>query len=222
MRYLYSEYAGGDTIKLISDEYHYLAKVRRVKVSERVFLRNLKDNYLYIYKILRIDRKSILLKLIEKRESIALSKRKLHIGWCVIDTKNIQKSLPYLNEIGVDRVTFIYCQRTQKSYKINMERLHKILISSSQQCGRSTIMKLDTSKNLHHFLEDNPNAYLLDFGGKKIDSSMSLESIVVGAEGGFSQVERELFKERLVGFDTELTLQSHSAVVSVASILLLS
>jgi len=48
-----------------------------------------------------------------------------------------------------------------------------------------------------------------------------IETLLVGAEGGFSEEERDLIaREKIVGLDTLLILKSESAVCAVASKLL--
>jgi len=141
-----------------------------------------------------------------------------HIGWCKIDAKNIEKVLPSLNEIGVTKITFIECDRSQRNFKIKVDRLYKILINSNQQSGRLSLMDIDFCDSLDNFLQNYPNAKICDFGGKIIDEYFEVG--VVGCEGGFSTRERKLFKD-IVSFDTPLILRSESAVVSLASKVLL-
>ena len=38
-----------------------------------------------------------------------------------METKNIEKVLPTLNEMGVHEITFIYCERSQKSFKVDFK-----------------------------------------------------------------------------------------------------
>ncbi len=81
------------------------------------------------------------------------SKGVLNIGWCIIEPKVIEKTLPSINEMGVNSITFIYCKRSQKNFKLDLNRLKKILINSSQQCGRSSLMELNIIDNLEQFLK---------------------------------------------------------------------
>ena len=144
------------------------------------------------------------------------------MGWCVIDPKNIEKVLPSLNEMGVEKITFIYCKRSQKSFKVDFKRLEKILLNSSQQSGRSEMMKLEIVDDLESLLKVNPQSKMLNFSQKTVGSQQDIETIVIGCEGGFHTDEVALFKhENIVGFDTPLVLKSESAVCAVASKLLL-
>jgi len=222
MLYLYHKDASKTEITLRGDEHRYIFKVRRHKMGESLYLRNLEDNLIFGYTISYMDKSSAILSLINQQPLDIKAKKPLHIGWCVIDTKNIEKILPSLNEIGVDKITFIYCNRSQKSFKIDFARLEKILLNSSQQSGRSQMMKLETSDSLDSFLRDNPQSKMVNFSPNKLSNSSDIDTIVVGCEGGFSDDEVAMFKsEDIYGFDTPLVLKSESAVVSVACKLLL-
>ncbi len=93
------------------------------------------------------------------------------------------------------------------------------MINSSSQCGRSSIIKLEECESLAKFLEKNPDSYMLDFSNKSIDVEVeSINSLIIGCEGGFSKKERELFnQEKIVGFESNLILRSETAVISAAS-----
>ena len=222
MLYLYHKDAGSPALTLSGDDHRYLFKVRRHKAEDIIYLRNLTDPYIYGYEVVTIDKRSVTLSCISKEEIAINAPRKLHIGWCVIDPKNIEKMLPSLNELGVEKITFIYCQRSQKSFKPDFKRLNKILLNSSQQSGRSSMMELEIVETLQAFLQKYPQSYMLNFSKKSIESVKDdIETIVIGCEGGFSEDERSLFdEEKIVGFATPLVLKSETAVCAVAAKLL--
>jgi 16S rRNA (uracil1498-N3)-methyltransferase len=222
MQYLYHKESGASSLILKGDEHRYIFKVRRHREGETIALRNLIDGFIYFYKINSLDKKEAHLFL-EKSELLeVVAKRKLHIGWCVIDPKSVEKVLPTLNEMGVDSITFIYCERSQKSFKPDFKRLEKILLNSSQQSGRSSMMKLTMGSNLNDFLEENSNAVMLNFSEHILNEESAVETFVIGCEGGFTTDEVALFKlENIMGLDTPLILKSESAVCAVASKLLL-
>ena len=223
MLYLYHKDAGSPALTLSGEDHRYLFKVRRHKAEDIIYLRNLTDPYIYGYEVVTIDKRSVTLSCISKEEIAINAPRKLHIGWCVIDPKNIEKMLPSLNELGVEKITFIYCQRSQKSFKPDFKRLNKILLNSSQQSGRSSMMELEIAETLQVFLQKYPQSYMLNFSKKSIESAKEdIETIVIGCEGGFSEEERSLFdEEKVVGFATPLVLKSETAVCSVAAKLLI-
>ncbi|HSR73368.1 MAG TPA: RsmE family RNA methyltransferase, partial [Sulfurovum sp.] len=116
MLYLYHNEAGKPQLTLIGDEHRYIFKVRRHGVDDTLYLRNLEDGLLHRYLITYIDKRSVILELQESQILEIKATVPLHIGWCIIDPKNIEKVLPSLNEMGVAKITFIYCARSQKSF----------------------------------------------------------------------------------------------------------
>ncbi|MCD6653712.1 MAG: 16S rRNA (uracil(1498)-N(3))-methyltransferase [Sulfurovum sp.] len=222
MLYLYHKEAGKPQLTLLGEEHRYIFKVRRHKDNDILYVRNLQDGLIHRYRIAAIDKKSVELALEESELLEIKARRPLHIGWCIIDPKNIEKNIASLNEMGVEKITFIYCARSQKSFQVDFSRLQKILLNSSQQSGRSTLMALDTAKDLKTFLTQNPQSYLLNFSDNTFDKEIPLDTIVVGCEGGFTEDEIALFSsEKTVGFDTPLVLKSESAVCAVAGKILL-
>jgi len=222
MLYLYHKEAGQSQLTLVGDEHRYIFKVRRHKVDDTLYLRNLEDGLLHRYLIIYMDKQTVKLELQESQTVEIKAKVPLCIGWCVIDPKSIEKVLPSLNEMGVEKITFIYCKRSQKSFKPDFKRLEKILLNSSQQSGRSEMMQLDMAESLEAFTTDNPQSYLLNFSEHTLSSEISIDTIVVGCEGGMTEDEVALFApQRVIGFDTPLVLKSESAVCAVAAKMLL-
>ncbi|EDM23226.1 16S rRNA (uracil(1498)-N(3))-methyltransferase [Caminibacter mediatlanticus TB-2] len=219
MQFLYHPETSNQ-IEITGESHKYLFKVRRIKKDELVKIRNLKDDILYTYKILEINKKSSTLQLINKEFSPNKPKEFLHLAWCIIEPKNIEKVLPSLNEIGVSKISFTYCDYSQKNFKLNLNRLQKILINSSQQCGRSNIIEIEIINSSKEFFEKYQNFTALDFNGKEIECNKKYTNpILIGPEGGFSEEERKKFTEiiKLKSF----ILKSETAACAISSKLLL-
>jgi len=222
MVYLHHLSAGKPTLTLEGDMHRYIFKVRRHKQGDILSLRTLKDSIIYQYHIDAIDKKFLHLSLRKSFSKEVKASKVLHIAWCVIDPKSVEKILPSLNEIGVEKISFIYCKRSQKSFKLDMNRLNKILVNSSQQSGRSALMTLEVLENLKTFMQKYPQSKMLNFSQNILKSTTDISTIVIGCEGGFHEEEVALFKpSNIVGFDSPLILKSESAVCAVASKLLL-
>lgn len=223
MQFIYDKNAKNELLKIEDENYNYIVKARRHKIDDILDFRNLEDDFLYSYKISQIDKKSLFLNLLKKEEKIIENSKKIHLAWCVVDPKTIYENIASLNELGVDKITFVYSDFSQKNFKINFEKLEKILINSSSQCGRSSIIKLDIYKNIDTFIKDNPDTYFLDFSQTSIDSKvLDIKTLMIGTEGGFSKRERELFnKNFIVGFSSNLILKSQTAIISATSKIIL-
>ena len=222
MQYLHHPEAGAPRLEVEGEAYRYLFKVRRFHRDDPLPLRNLRDQKLYIYRVESLDRRRALLRLESSGEMPVEPRRFFHLGWCIVDPKTIEKTLPSLNEVGVGKITFIRCERSQRNFRPDRERLQRILVNSSQQCGRSSLMEIAFSDSLRDFAEEHPQSLLLDFSEEFLGCDEGIETIVVGCEGGWTDEERRLFSEsRIVGLDTPLILRSESAAVAAASRVLL-
>ncbi len=219
MQYTFDENAGISQLVLENENYKHLIKARRQKIGDILSFRNLKNSLLYDYKIISINKKNAILELFSSEERKVEVEKKLHLGWCIVDPKTIEKELPYLNELGVDKITFFPSDYSQKNFKLNFEKLEKILINSSQQCGRSSIIKLESEKNLKEFIQKNQDSYILNFSLKVVDDvKEDIKTIIIGCEGGFSKSEIESFnQEKIIGFKTPLILKSQTAINAITS-----
>jgi 16S rRNA (uracil1498-N3)-methyltransferase len=222
MRFLHHPEAGAAHLRIEGEAYRYLFKVRRFHRDDPLLLRNLGDDMLYTYRVESLDRRRATLRLERSEEHPVLPPRFLHLGWCIVDPKTVEKSLPALNEIGVGKITFIRCERSQRSFRPDLDRLRRILINSCQQCGRSRLMGLEILDDLSAFLSANPGAALLDFSDRPLECGAESSSLVIGPEGGVTEAERSLFPPgRIVGLETPLILRSESAAAAAASRILL-
>ena len=223
MIFMFHEDAGKARLTLRGEEFKYLIKVRRHTIGDTIHLRNEKDSStLYSYTLTHIGPREALLELEKEEQKTIKPTRQLHIGWCIIDPKSVEKVLPSLNEMGVTRISFISCDRSQKNFKIDNKRLYRILRASMQQCGRSEFMHIEFVKSIEEFLKANPQSVVLDFSDAVMPKSADFETVLIGCEGGFSSEERELLaKQRVYRFDTPLVLRSESAALAAAAKVLL-
>jgi 16S rRNA (uracil1498-N3)-methyltransferase len=213
MQFIYDKNASQKLLTIRDDNYRYLAKVRRVKIGDTINLRNLKDDILYTYKIEAITKKEISLILLDKKVSIISPQKNFHLLWCVIDPKTVYQTLPMLNQIGVKKISFIYCERSQKNFKIDLEKAKRVVINSSQQCGRSDTVEFEVLDSLDEAIDLYRDFAVLDFGGEVEWSE--IDRVLVGCEGGFSEKERQILSNhRKVGLKTKLILKSETAVLT--------
>ncbi len=223
MIFLYNEDAGKELLKLRGEDHKYLIKVRRHKIGDTLQFRNENNpDTLYTYTITDITPRELFLERVKSEHKEVLPPKKLHIGWCVIDPKSIEKVLASLNEIGVMKISFVYCDRSQKNFKPDLKRLRRILRASNQQCGRSSFMEFAIYNSLEDFLADFPNVKVFDFCENILQNKSGFEDLLIGCEGGFSQTEKELLSQKEVfRLDTPLVLRSESAVCAIAAKMLL-
>jgi 16S rRNA (uracil1498-N3)-methyltransferase len=220
MQFIYDKNSSQKQLFIRDENYRYLFRVRRSKVGDIVSFRNLEDDFLYRYKIVIIKKKEAELELIGSKKDQQKSHKNFHLMWCIIDPKTIYGTLPMLNQLGVSKITFLYCDRSQKNFKLDHSKIEKILINSSQQCGRVKLMNIEILDSLEDLLKLYSDFLVLDFGGEK--EWGEADAVLVGCEGGFSEDEREkLQNHRKIGFDTDLILKSETAALTIVSKLLI-
>lgn len=223
MKFILCDEASKSSITIKGELHKYLVKVRRHKSGDELELRAKSDlGTLHKYEIVSVDAKSLELLLISSQMLEVKSKKYLHVAWCVIDIKSIEKVLPMLNELGVSRVSFVYCDRSQRNIKLDFARFERILEASMQQCGRSDMLELDEYKNIKEFLHEFSDVVVFDFCENTLASDADFARVLVGCEGGFSQDEREMLaSQKSFRLDTPMVLRSESAVVAISSKILL-
>lgn len=224
MTFVFDEEAGASGLRIDGETYKYLIKVRRHARGDTIAFRNPEQpEMLYLYELQESDGRRAHLQLRESREARVGHRRSLHLGWCAIDMKSVEKVLPQLNELGVGKITFIGCERSQKGFRPDFLRLTRILHSSMQQCGRSEMMELAECDGIPDFLAAFPEAVAFDFCDRVFEPrSCGAETVLIGPEGGFCDRERDLIgPERRFRLDTPMILRSETAAVAVAGALLL-
>ncbi|MCW8895561.1 MAG: 16S rRNA (uracil(1498)-N(3))-methyltransferase [Sulfurimonas sp.] len=221
--YTFHDEAGEKTIHVKGELYKYLVKVRRHVQGDELCFRSRKDiKNLHKYRVQSVESRSLELLLTSSHVKEVKSKKSLHVAWCIIDSKSIEKVLPSLCEIGVERISFISCDRSQRNFKLDFKRFERILEASMQQSGRSSYIEFNTYKNIKEFITEFPDTKVFDFCDNTLDDSSDFKRVLVGCEGGFSRNEKEfLSKLEVFRLDTPMVLRSESAVMAVASKILL-
>lgn len=223
MIYILNDDAGSENFSIRGEQHRYLVKARRHNEGDIIHFRNTKDmKTLYEYEVSEVDARYISFKLNSASLSEVKVAHPLHIAWCVVDTHSIEKVLASLNEIGVERVSFIYCDRSQRKIKLDFKRFTRIVEASMQQCGRTNLMEFESFKSIKHFLMEYKDVKVLDFCDNVLGRDAKFKRVLIGCEGGFSQDEKEFLKSQEVfRLDTPMVLRSESAVMAVASKILL-
>ena len=221
--YIFDENAGAAELTLKGELYKYLIKVRRHSIGDVLSFRN-KESIatLFKYKIIALEPRVAILELISAEVLEVNPSKELHVAWCVIDPKSVEKVLASLCEIGVSRISFIGCDRSQKNFKIDFKRYDRIVQASMQQSGRTSLMILDTYKNITTFIEEFPDTKVFDFTQNILQDSSDFKRVLIGCEGGFSANEKKyLESQEVFRLNSKMVLRSESAVIAVASKILL-
>lgn len=222
MIFLFHKDAGDNQINLEGDAFKHMIKARRQKVGDTLLLKKEGDSQNHFYTIQSSSKKEAQLQLSYSEEALLQNIPYLHLGWAMIDPKSIEKVLPSLCEMGVSEISFIYTNRSQKGFSLDMKRIQRILVNSMQQSGRFSFMKINNNISLQSFISQTKNCVVLDFCDTALGSSESFSEVLLGPEGGFDEEEKNLLKEFQVRrLNTPLVLKSESAALAISAKLLL-
>jgi 16S rRNA (uracil1498-N3)-methyltransferase len=218
LQFIYLKDGGKDEVQIEGELYTHLFKSRRHKSKDFLFIRNSEEpKFIYKYSISEINRRSATLKLEDGSIDFKNPEKEITLGWCMVDPKTVEKTLPMLNELGVKELNLVYCKFSQRDFKADKERFQKILENSSMQNGRFDTMKIEIRDNLRDFLQIYPNTIVVDFSDDKLERVDNEKiSLLIGAEGGFSENERELFKI-VKGINSPYILKSGTAIIYAVS-----
>ena len=218
MQFLFDENAGVNELCIRGEGFYHL-KVRRVRQNESLNVRNLKDDFVYVYKISSLNKNSCLLNLQEKLLNSSILPAKITLALGVIEPKILEKTLPILNELGLYKLILVFTHFSQRNFRLDFRRLERILIKSCEQCGRANLMQIECFDSTKDFANAYENIVMLDFSGENSDFSEFKgddKILFIGAEGGFTDEERSLFT-RKIKLKSPYILKSQSAIISVAA-----
>jgi 16S rRNA (uracil1498-N3)-methyltransferase len=208
--------SGKNKIIVEGELYRHIFRARRVDKSKTLTFSNLLDGFIYEYSIDEIGKKDAVCDMVSKTKSVKKGPFS-HLIWCIVDLKTIQRTLPFLNELNLEKLTFVYCFRSQKNFRIDLEKLNKILINSSCQCGRVKPLEIEVLSSLKEVLLKYSHLRYLDFGGET-DFKLKDGPVLVGPEGGFSNEDRELLNaSEKLGLNEELVLKSETAAIALCA-----
>lgn len=131
-------------------------------------------------------------------ESFITPEKKFRIHLAIAPTKNMERMewlVEKLSEIGVDQITFIQTQHSERK-KLRIDRLEKKAISAMKQSGNPFLLKLSSLTPLKSFLAECASEVKLiahvDDSNCHINDQIKAEkgiAILIGPEGDFSLAE---------------------------------
>ncbi len=213
----------GDFLYLIEDEAKH-AYVRRVKPGYLIQVNDLNGN-IYLGEVLEVSKKKLKAKFLKKIDVEDL-KLQINLNLCVPNQlSKVDDLIPYLTELGVYKLTPVLCKNSalkEKDVLKKLEKWQKISINSIKQCKRLFPLKIDFPKNIDN-IEASSDFNAVFYEREKNQSikqychlTPSSVSIVIGNEGGFSDDEIKILKDK--GFKSlslgKLILRMETAVIT--------
>ena len=181
-------------VNFSSDEKKHLTKVLRKKIGDEISVIDGKG-YLYMARITSLEKNSSQVEIIKKEKKEKSHNYYLHIA--IAPTKNINRFEWFLEkatEIGIDEITPIICQRSERK-KININRCKRILISSIKQSLKYHLPTLNEPIEFNDFVKqklegDKFIAHRINKDKIKLDKSIKNRcTVLIGPEGDFTENE---------------------------------
>ena len=225
IRLYHSENILENSTSLLSKEHtHYLVNVMRAKRGANVNFFNKNGEWLSEIVFLEKDRVEVkfLSKIKENTNTL-----NIELAICLVKKNAMEIILQKATELGIRKIIPIISERTEVK-EINFERANKIVIEATEQSNQleppeiSEILKLkdflniDTNNKI--FFADINSDYILEKKDFKEGESVT---VLVGPEGDFSPVERELILNGSTTVPFSLSkniLRTDTAVISAISL----
>lgn len=199
-------------------------KVFRFKSGDKVVVFD-GEGFEFLVTFETISRESAILVVEEKKEIKEEEKTELNVFQSIIKKDNFEFVVQKCTELGVSAFYPILSERSEKK-NLNIERLEKIAVEASEQSGRTSVPKVFEPEDLKGAVgKFDGRMFVLDFEGKSISEIdiLGKVGILIGPEGGWSDVERAWFKEQNIVSLTlgKQVLRAETASVSASALILL-
>ncbi len=216
--WIQSQHINDTEVSIREESFHHIVDVCRQGLGSKFEILSESREALFV-EIFELQKKSARARILERRPIAPLPKPHLHLALAVPRFHVLDSVLEKTVELGVSSIQLVFSDNSfvRKDTKISpqkMERWSKIILSSTQQCGRGELMKLKDPIGLEEFLKGNnassfnlnePNESLFAYEGPgQVTIHDYLERVgtkapddfwlFVGSEGGFSDREVALFQ----------------------------
>ena len=171
----------------------------------------------------KLENKEAEVNIISKKEGI-VSKNKITLYQSIIKKDKMEWVAEKATELGVSKIVPIVSERSEKK-DLNLDRIRKIVIEASEQCGRADVPEVEQIMNFESGIMNYVGQGIaFDSSGSVFHNSYFINhnslSFFVGPEGGWSESEIELFKSNNVKIFSlgSLTLRAETAAITALAI----
>jgi len=187
----------GTTAILHTEEARHCTQVVRKRVGEVIPIVDGKGSY-YEATIIEITKKTCVTKIIKQDPSFSKRNFHLHIG--IAPTKNMDRLEWFVEkatEIGIDEITPILCQRSERR-RVRIDRLEKKALSAMKQSLKATLPIVNDLTLFKEAIQikDTNSLKMIAQGAAAIALQDNYQAkknvyILIGPEGDFTNDEME-------------------------------
>ncbi len=138
-------------VDLPEDEAHHARSVLRLTVGARIGLLDGRGNIAEA-EIVALDKRRVAVSIISRRAVLAERPARIHLA--VAPTKQMDRfewMLEKCTEIGVDRITPLITERTERT-KLRRDRLERVIIGAMKQSQRAWLPQLDEQTSINDLI----------------------------------------------------------------------
>ena len=226
------EAISGDKIVLPPDESRHALRAMRLSTGAEIQIVDGEGTW-YLAGIINILRGTVTAEIQNSATDVGEPGYDLTVGIGVLkNAGRFETVLEKAVELGVTRVVPLETERTQK-VRLNQERCKRVMIAGLKQSMRSRLPELTEIQTLESVVRAEPGSALRLIAHEGVDAGASLLSlaelvekaaecvILIGPEGGFTDVEIELAAEnglRRVSLGTSRLRAETAAIAAAAAI----
>ena len=225
--YIDAQLIENSTVVLDGEEYHHLKNVMRSRVGDKIALFN-GTNITAEGEILTLEKNHSMIKILKIEENESEPKINLTLFQAVCKGDKLSLITQKITELGVSNLCVFYSQFTDiKDKTSKLDKLERVSISASKQCGRSSIIKPKSVMSFNDMLSDAKKLDKVYVAYENAENNSLFESLqknanyknvglIIGAEGGFSTEEIELLKNNnieIVTLGTRILRTETAAIV---------
>ena len=186
-----------NSTSLLSKEHtHYVVNVMRLKRGSNLNFFN--KNGEWNSEIVFLDKDRVEVKFLNKVKEPGGSLN-IELAICLVKKNPMETILQKATELGVSKITPIISERTEVK-ELNYERAKKIVVEATEQSNQLNPPEISNVIKLGDFLNNLDSSTKLLFADvnskdnlkKETSSEVKSFSVLIGPEGDFSPLEREL------------------------------
>ena len=214
------------SVPLNKDQAHYIFSVMRKSIGETILIFD-GNNGEWEASIEEISKKSGVLFCI-KQTKPQIMPPDLWLFFSPLKKVRTDFIVEKATELGVAKIIPVQTEHTNAD-RVKLSRLSAHAIEAAEQCGGTYIPKIEELQKINEMLENFPLDRRLLFCDEKLQASeVNLENlkkgkwaILVGPEGGFSEIERNYLRGLKFTFSISLgprILRADTAAVTAISL----
>lgn len=207
----------------------HISKVLRCRTGDSVILFN-GDGHEYIATLLAGPHAEKRVRIDSFSGPEKVQALQIHLGLALSKGDRMDLGLQKSVELGVNRITPLFSQYSvvqlnEQRLKKRSEHWQSIVISASEQSGRSRLPQLMPAQGINQFLTENPSGLMLTpdapLALTEARSPRGRITLVIGPEGGFSDDEKILAQRnqyQLVRIGPRILRTETAPVAAIAAI----